>query len=657
MFTSITRACTLLALLVVSACGGGGGGAADGPLGGGPGPNGTATGLVPAVPALGAVLYTDATSLRPLRDKAVWTYTGTFTASAGATPVAYTTTTTHAAAADGSVTEAFSNAGNDGVDSAAVRIVAGTVSSPQDANFSGKGAAELIDVVELRSPVRQGDQYTALDKRFTDTNIDIDTDGKTDTLDVAIYTRVIGNETVALPNLPSVTAVLVEQTFLSRVLLSRTAQFTDPVQLKVQTWYAPGLGVVRQRTESPGAQPSQKTITDELLKSWDGITQGFGALAMRKPTPAELQDRRFSGNESRVLTFPEHALYLGNTLVDGSALALRYDKRGQLLGSQVVEQLRLWGGDGFAPLKDGFAVLGDFPFNSSSETKRLRFFNSDGSYRTGVGEVTVQLGGGKVVLQVNSAAMLGDGDRVWLFWGRTVRDPSLPRFPIVSEWVLRPYSAQGLPLEPERLLDFETPTQPKAVMGKGKIFFVVTGPEPAQDLVVASYDTASRSMIKQVVYPDAPGAIDKVTPVALDAGLALVWSYELKALPGQPFTSVLRLDAGLTPVRGLGSPPEMHQSLPAWASDRFAFPTVGAQMIFVAATSTENGFPRQFTGQSSVSWLDLSASSPLNTAAVHSVRFDLSGPAGQAVYPDRVIVFGGDGSATLVWSNNGKANP
>ena len=202
MFTSLTRPFVLSALLALSACGGGGGGggAADGPPSSGPGPTSAATALVPTAPPVGAVLYADATSLRPLRDKAVWTYSGTSVAFPGATPVLYTTTSTHVAAADGSVSENYSNAGNDGVDTVAVRTVAGTVSSPQDGNFSGKGASELIDVVELRSPVRQGDQYTALDKRFTDTNIDVDTDGKPDALDVAIYTRVIGNETVVLPN-------------------------------------------------------------------------------------------------------------------------------------------------------------------------------------------------------------------------------------------------------------------------------------------------------------------------------------------------------------------------------------------------------------------------------------------------------------------------
>jgi hypothetical protein len=654
MFMFLTRSAMPIALLVLSACGGGGGGATDGPPGGGPGPNGTATGLVPAAPALGAVLYADASSLRPLRDKAVWTYSGTSIASTGATPVSYTTTSTHTVAADGSVSETSSNASNDGVDTVVVRVLAGAIISPQDANFSGKGAAEMVDVVELRSPVRQGDQYTAVDKRFTDTNIDIDTDGKTDTLDIAIYTRVMGTETVVLPNLPSVTAVLVEQTFLSRVLLSRTAQFTDTVQIKVQTWYAAGLGVVRQRTEVPGAQLGQKTVTDEALKSWDGITQGFGAMATRTPTQAELQDRRFSGFSPRVLTFPEHALFLGESGGVSGTLALRYDKRGQLLGSQYVEQLRQWVGDGFAQLNDGFAVLDDVPFNPSNETKRLRFFNADGSYRTAVGAVTLQLGGGRVVAEVGRVTMVSDGERLWLVWGRNFRDPSLPTFPFRSEWVLRPYSAQGVALEPERLLDFETSTPPKAVMGKGKIQFVLTSPLPAQDLVVASYDIASRSMVKQVVYANVPRAGDLVEPVVLDSGLALVWNTQLPSSLAQPFTSVLRLDAALAPLRGAGSPPEMHQSLPSYADATTTFTAVGAQMVFAAPVVAVGN--SQYPGLSSVSWLDLSGSSPLNTAPVHSVLFELSAPAGKAVYPDRVIVFGADGSATVVWSNNGKAN-
>ena len=57
-----------LALLV--ACGGGGGGNAA-PA---PSPTPQGTGLVPAAPALGASLLSDASTLRPARDQSVWTY-------------------------------------------------------------------------------------------------------------------------------------------------------------------------------------------------------------------------------------------------------------------------------------------------------------------------------------------------------------------------------------------------------------------------------------------------------------------------------------------------------------------------------------------------------------------------------------------------------
>jgi len=249
---------------VLAACGGGGAGSEGGSTGV------SATGLVPDAPALGATLYADATVLRPVRDQAIWRYDGVSTPLGGRV-VNYTTTTRQSVAADGTVTEFSSNSGNEGADSQVIRVSGGVVSSTVEVDFAGRGVPEVLQITELRSPVRAGDQFVILDKRYAETSIDADGDGRPDALDVAIYARVIGNETVAPPGLAALNAVRVDVLVATRVIPSRSGVAGDVVRARTQAWYAPGIGIVRARAETPAVNASGADTVDEIITGWQGL--------------------------------------------------------------------------------------------------------------------------------------------------------------------------------------------------------------------------------------------------------------------------------------------------------------------------------------------------------------------------------------------------
>ena len=647
-------------LTLVGGCGGGGGGggggdsgaATGGGGGGGTGGGGVQTsGLVPAAPALGATLQADAATLRPLRDQAVWSYRGTVTAFVGAVPVNYTTATTQSVAANGSVTEAFSNGANDGADTQQVQIAGGVVSSPLVVDFAGRGVSETIQIVELRSPLRQGDQYTLLDKRYADTNIDADADGRTDALDVAIYARVAGNEVLTLPDLPPLAAVRVDTVLATRVLLSRTGTFGATVFVTSQTWYAAGIGVVRQRLQAPTASGNSTETIEEVLSAWDGVSTGFGTLPRRLPSSAELAGQSVNFSNAQVFAYPGHALVMGRSASDSSAmLATRFDLRGRVLGSLLLRDFRTGSSARMVQMNDGPAML-DEPPEGSSTRRRLTLFNTDGSLRGAVGAISIELGGGRQVTSVMSVAVAGDGERFWLLWLRMFRDTD-PAFSIRFEVVLRPYDRQGQPLADERIVDLPEPLLPTIVARNGQVLLSWTGPAPGYDRGVSYLDPTSGRLLQRVVFAGLPGSNGFLQPLLLDSGGALLWSSPLGGGGVQDFGAGVRLDAGFAVLRsGSTLASEQISGLPTFDGGASA---LGSRLVF---TSPDAGSvqppPAESVGLSRVSWLDAAPSAPLNSARLNSVRFPLFSPAAQAVYADRVLVFGADADVTVVWLNSG----
>lgn len=298
--------------LALVSCGGGGGGDATAPPPAPPPP--ASTGLIPAAPTPGAVLHADASAYRPLIEAGRWSYRGVQRIGANA-PVVYENVVTHSAAPGTAMLESASNVGNAGSDQATLTVTANDVRSNSTLDI-GNGQVENIVDVELRSPVRVGDQLVLLDKRYDGVIADLDGDGRGEALDVAIYRRVVGEEFVDLAHVPQARTVRVTTYILSRVRLSGTGEFSDTESAAADVWYLEGVGVVKRTTDLPGPIAGVRETTTETLVNWDGVTKGIGHMPERNlTTPAGVPLRRVT----EAVSFGTHVLAMSWADASGPA--------------------------------------------------------------------------------------------------------------------------------------------------------------------------------------------------------------------------------------------------------------------------------------------------------------------------------------------------
>ncbi len=611
------------------------------------------------------MLYADATVLRPLRPGAVWRYNGKFSAFAGAVPVSYTNSATHTVDPSGGVLESETNSGNSGPSSETSRATGGSIVVPLSVDFAGKGVPEQLLLTELRSPVRQDDLWVLFEKRYTDTDIDLDRDGKPDTLDVALYSRVIGNEDVNLPGLPMVKALRLETVLAQRVRSSTDGRLSDVFRTKGQVWYAPGIGIVRATFESPTATSVE--TSEEVLVSWDGVDTGFGAMPLRPgPTSADLGGLRTIG-DSNVFAFPNHVLLLASADTHADlTVAQRYDLRGNFLSATSVER-RIGRSVDLVQLNDAVALIDT---GGNSTDRQLTVFNSDGSLRAPQEGVLLKLGGTRTIPWIEQMRAVGAGDRFWMIWVRSYRDTD-PLFSIRTEVVLQPFDVQGQPLAPERVLSiFDRQGQPQAsgrvlslrepvvpslTARDGQVLLTWIGPAPQYDLMTAQLD-ASGQFVQRVAVAGLPSNRIGPTPHLLDQGGLLLWSWELGTGASQDFWAGLRLDSNFVAQRS-GTELVAERFLD---QRRFDFANTAA---LVAANGSrlvladfDVNLLHQTPDTSSIAgrlvWLDIPPGAPLSRAVVNQVRGSfLTGAI--AVYPDRALLFG-SGGVTLVWLNAGR---
>lgn len=436
----------ILVAAVVSACGGGGGGAgapSD------PGSSG-ATGLVPTAPAVGATLYADAASLRPLIEGARWQYRGVEKAADGSISVRYTASVSQKSVG-GSLQETESQVFMDSDDTTAIALSGGSIVS-QIKDPLGVGSSEVVAMTELRSPVRVNDQYTLFERSDVPTGVDVDADGKADVADFAAYSRVIGNESVELPELArTVTAVKVETTALVRVKKSSTGE-TLPVSRLVQAqWYVAGVGVVRRTLSALSTTGSAGPLEyDEILFSWDGVTQGLGALGTAPARVPESPNVLLLPDTLAATALGDGALLLAGSLQPSDPGALTFgvlDKRGILQSTKQVPGL----GDaryGFGlpslfGIDAGTALL-VMPVGTTPGTLRLQRVDAGGNPRGSSSEVT---------LTTNNAYLpvAWDGQALWIAWISTGIELSDQ-----GKLMLQPFGPDGQSLAAAQVLD--TPT-------------------------------------------------------------------------------------------------------------------------------------------------------------------------------------------------------
>lgn len=302
----------------LAACGGGGGG--DAPAGGGPaGP----TGLVPAAPAPGAVLLSDSRDYRPLTAGATWTYRQ-YARGVGPSE----TRTRHETAGTGEIRE-FDLGGVE-ADVTLRRNTAGdTVASLLLPVAPGRNLT--ISGTELTRELRANQQLVVFDSRVADVG-DLDGDGRSDALDIAIWRVVVGIEDQVLPATGRPVRVLrVDE----RIAL-RTAP-TGPggprlSVLRGSSWYAEGIGLVRSVSF---ADDGVTTDDDRRLSGFDAGSRGLGlSTVFDGAVPVVPQQSRAVAVGDQILTL-ESGVGLG-----------RRDNRGRLLGTSPS----LRDGDGpFAP--------------------------------------------------------------------------------------------------------------------------------------------------------------------------------------------------------------------------------------------------------------------------------------------------------------------
>ncbi|MCW5631850.1 MAG: hypothetical protein KIT17_00795 [Rubrivivax sp.] len=642
-------------VLAVASAAGCGGGAGEG---GAEEATSSPTGLAPARTAPGAVLFDDASALRPFRQGAVWRYRGEQVPQTGAFPVRYETLTTHASAHASGVEEHTSNAAN-AAEPELVQVVhaGGDIFSDASLDFSGKGEPGRVRFVELRSPVRAGDLYTIVDRRLTDTNIDVDGDRQPDTLDLAIHVRVLGLETVALPNLPPMESVRTQMLIQSRVIPSSTRVPGPIVAGRVDTWYAPGVGVVRRTSRMPAVGLGEETIEEQLV-SWNGITSGVGAMSPQALTiPAS--SPVFPGHGLPPLTWPlafgfdTHALVVTHQPRDTSGpywlsgLVSKVDLSGRVVHSKPIPgymndvRQRVW------PYRHGLVMQTPVP-NEPMQIALTRF-DTEG---TAIGSVTHNLTGAHDVnLGLAVEGAVDEDGTVWLLFTRDFRD--MPKS-FEKELVLRAYGPDGAERFPEMLVQTGLPwgSNPghAIAVARGRAVMSWRGGPAGSDVFIGSAGLNEAPQVK-LLAAGSPGSASAVTPLRLGATSALIWQAPPGGLSLGASGGVL-IDEAFEMKRA-GSD-WLAEQLPGVPSFSMTPPANRGPRIAISTTTVGRLWPDDSWDSriDVVAWVD-AGTRALALEPGRSVRFPATEMGGHAVFADRVLVFGqqyGKLTSTIVWT-------
>lgn len=636
----------LLFSLTVTACGGGGGSDADGSV------SPTTSGLVPTPPAAGATIYKDATVLRPTVSTAVWTYRGVQTnTGAQGTPIIYTNAITQLAQPDGSTKESATDSGHSGPDEQTVVVREGEVHAVSIIDL-GNGQSRELNQLELRSPVRVGDQYTLLDTHVADIGLDVDGDSRPDAMDIALFSRVIGQETLDLINLPKVATVRVTLTVVTRLLLSKTGTRTDPMSGTVDTWYAPGIGVVKRRSDVPAStttasgSPTRDVITETLV-NLDGVSRGIGYLAKKPATDsAGVQIQRVLG----AVGFDSHALVMSaidKSSSTGIALTV-LDGRGRAATSNTYDitiNSRLVRVGGVARV---LAYRNEFPAPTGIE---MHSFDSAGN-ATGAPSVVLKPGPLSSGADTTFAAV-GSGDALWIVW---IEAPTGG----ASEHALlaRAFDASGTPLAAAQTLG--------TYLGSPLIRNLHADGAPGH--VIVSWDEATMAgFVSRYALIDGPASASPHTlhsgsvtpfgayPSATSTGSLVVWSRSPNAPNG---IGGVAFDSTGEPLRSNDLAIEDEVLPQPWLSQAGVLLTLGGESATLLAVSFETLFPEDTARDLVTTVVDVVAGTqPLATSSDLRLlaRVPQSGSVAAVRLDSQILLFSEaiEGvEVTTVWRHN-----
>jgi hypothetical protein len=518
--------------LLLAACGGGGGGTSEPDSG----PPAIGTGLVPAAPTPGATLYDDAMVLRPLQDGAVWAYRGVRTSAGLATP--YAASRSLAAQGAGFIEATYIDNGEPsqlGVRVSGDRIVI-------TESLTGLPSTGQLEYDELSSPVRINQQTVLLDRAAVDIGEDLDGDRTNDTADIAGYRRVIGNEDVALPELSrSVLALRVDTTLLLRVRLSSQPAPEAVLSVLVSTWYAPGIGIVREQVIEPGVGNVPSQTSDERLQYWSTANGGLGLVpSVRVAQPGGLPSL------GPWLRFPYSAKAVGDvvfvlTNLDASSpqpdlgvVVSVLDRNGRAQSS--VEHRSLGFNANARPewlaLSDGMALAKVEPgaYVDPYATENLRLLKFDASGQLAATPLLVQ---GALPRTLVAAA---DGAGVWVSWA----DRVLPFGPY--RVLVQRFAADGTALWAPQVLDSRTDRLPDftsiaATSGRALVTWRVPyflGDGHWQALVSDSGVLSAPAPLIAVANNSGGGEPGRPTPWVSPLLAALTWYRSIEPSPFVP---------------------------------------------------------------------------------------------------------------------------
>ena len=620
--------------------------------------------LVPVARPVGATIAADASIFRPLKVGSKASYRGEISESNSTSINVYTSEETQSEALVNGVRVSETRSDGKGEGPSDIFVVNGTIKTIDSVDFAGKDLAERVELIEMRSPVRIDDQWTSFERRFDDTAFDFDGDGKKDKLDVAIYSRVVGAETISLPNLPDMQALRVDTYVSTRYISSATGLPSVTAELPpVKTWYVAGVGVVRQTITTPTSASATKT-EDLKLTSWDGLTDGIGAMA---PTEATLENGdRFAppaGASMNVFAFDQHALAVRwNTIGSAGqpATATKVNLRGKVVQSLP---LALPDGDYFSSA-DASGVV--FVQKSSSDVGQRAIYHLDSSGKLinepGISIINLR-GTARSDDNFLLRAIALDKNTVWVLWSRAAVGSSLVA---KDEGVLRAFSPDGRPLGPELIIG--SFIGGGAISAKNGSALFTFSEQESRDFVYFSkskYGSASPSGIifNRVLAPLA----NVSTPIALDGVSILTWAGPFDSTYSSYFAGGILLDTQLQPIRsglsfndeailgfaGLGK-------VSSAGTRKLAYFTRQEAPLYLVANSAGPTFV--------LGWLDV-IDLPLSKTVTRSVRFPFEASQNEqnvVYFKDRAMLFFerftqlGNGIlsnrlvTTTVWLNEGQ---
>jgi hypothetical protein len=462
----------------------------------------------------GATLFADASALRVLRTGAKWVYRGVEQLGTSIYDVSvYSNTVTHAFAAAG-VEEQATNLFNGGPTTTVVRFQGGQVTQPLDLSAL---IGSTIDAVELRSPVRAGDQYTILDRTIVDSIDDLDGDGRRESIDIAAWTVVKGTELVQLMQRHDVQAVLVVTTTLARARLTSNGQVSEPVAFLQSIWYAPGIGIVKQQIDIPDETiPSRRHVATEELLEWNGVTEGIGSLGLAEgvaPADSPLAGQML-GRPVEAVSFGSHGVVRVIQLNEDVLSLASLDSRGRVTAARSHEP-EVVNGAWLVPLAlaatdDGVRVV-----SRGVGGLMLQSFDRTGQQRLATPPVSLFAGPFASTEDGVAAAATGRGNRLWLMWLKyDVQNNQ-------RTLMLRGFDSSGNPISPEIELTSQGggSTVSRLVIVANETRAVAAWTESLGPRHYVVLDNASGAVLARRVMPD--GATYAV-PFAADNHLGFV---------------------------------------------------------------------------------------------------------------------------------------